>query len=83
MWLWSVRASAFAVLAGALNRLRSYRQDRTLAWVALTGTLGWLAASIGFGVLIARPFDPRVVAFLIMAGGLSFFTLRSALSARP
>ena len=81
--LWALCASVLIALLGALNLLRSWRpQDSTLAWIVCAGTTCWLAASIAFGLIIGRPFDPRVIVFVILSVGLILFGLNTALKSR-
>src|SRR5579863_6657848 len=56
--LWSLCASLFVFLFAAVNLIRAGRpQDAALAWVCLVAGLGWIAASLRFGVLIGNFLD--------------------------
>lgn len=80
--LWSLSASVLGVLIALLNLLRTYRAgDRALAWLALAGCIAWLAISVTFGELLGRPFDPRVLTFVVLTCGLGYFSMRAAVSA--
>ena len=64
--VWSLCATALVALAAGLNFLRAARPgDRPVAWLASLATACWLAASVGFGLAIGKPFDPRVVLFAV------------------
>ena len=81
--LWALCASALIALVSAINLLRTWRPgDRLLAWIAVTGTLSWLVASIAFGVIIGRLIDPRVVVFVVLTIGLLAFGIKDGVSAR-
>jgi hypothetical protein len=78
--LWALCASVLAVLLAVLNLLRTYRSgDQALAWIAAAGNTSWLVITIVFGILIAKPFDPRVVEFVVIALALIAFSLKGAL----
>ena len=78
--LWALCASVLAVLLAVLNLLRTYRPgDHALAWIVAAGNTSWLVITIVFGILIAKPFDPRVVGFFIIAAALVTFSLKGAL----
>ena len=75
--LWALCASVLAVLLGVINLLRTYRSgDHALAWIAAAGNSSWLVITIVFGILIAKPFDPRVVGFVVIALALIAFSLK-------
>ena len=59
--LWALSATLAGLLLAALNLLRIGRPgDRSLAWISFAGCLGWLAAIVGFGVVIGNGLDFRV-----------------------
>ena len=75
--LWALCGSALAGLVGATNLLRSLRPgDKALAAIALAGTLAWLIASIGFGLVIGNLADARVIGFAVACIALLFFNLK-------
>ena len=75
--LWALCASALCGMTGLTNLLRSYRQgDKALAGIALVGTLAWLIASLGFGLVIGNLGDPRVIGFTAACVGLIYFNLK-------
>jgi uncharacterized membrane protein YfcA len=77
--LWSLSASVFGALLGVLQFLRSLRpEDRTLARILIVPTLCWAALSVEFGILIGNPLDPRVLLFVVVCLGLTFFGLQTA-----
>jgi hypothetical protein len=81
--LWSLCASLFVFLFGALSLLRAGRpRDTALAWICLFAGLCWIAASLRFGVLIGNLFDPRPIVFTILTLGLCFFCLRTLVMKR-
>jgi hypothetical protein len=81
MLLWSLSASMFIFLLGALNLVRAGRhKDVALCWLCLIGGLGHVASSIRFGVLIGNVFDPRPVIFVIVTLGLCAMCVRTLVS---
>ena len=81
--LWSLSATLFVVLLGALHLLRSFRPgDRPLAWIAAAGSLAWTVMSFEFGVLIGNVLDPRPLIFAILSLALAGLSVRSALAAK-
>ena len=82
--LWALCAGVLVALLGVLNLLRSWRPgDAALAWIVCAGTACWLAASIAFGLIIGKPFDLRVIVFVILSAGLILFGLNTALNGNP
>src|SRR5690348_13360622 len=82
--LWALCASVLIAMLGVLNLLRSWRpRDAALAWIVCAGTACWLVASIAFGLIIGKPFDPRVIVFVILSVGLIVFGLNTALNGNP
>ena len=78
--LWALNASILGTLLAVLHFVRSLRPgDRSLAWILIPPTLFWLGSSMEFGILIGRPFDPRVLTFAVASLGLAAFSLKTAL----
>ena len=76
--LWSLCASLFVFLFAALSLIRAGRpNDTPLAWLCLVAGLGWIAASLRFGVLIGNLFDPRPLIFGVLTLGLCAFCVRT------
>lgn len=75
---WSFSGSiAIWMIAGA-NLLRVSRpDDKALAALALAGALVWLLMMVWYGVIADMLTDPRIIAFVLTCGGLSFFSLRT------
>ena len=72
--------SVLAILIGALNLLRTNRpNDRALAWLAVGATAAWFIISVIFGFLIGNLLDPRVIGFVLITAGLTYFGLTTAL----
>jgi hypothetical protein len=72
--------SVLAILIGALNLLRTNRpNDRALAWLAVGATAAWFIISVSFGFLIGNLLDPRVIGFVLITAGLTYFGLTTAL----
>lgn len=75
LFVWSLAGVLAAALIAALNVLRASRQDDApLAWIALTGSLCWVAIAVLFGLSIGNVFDPRVLVHVVAAAGLSYFS---------
>lgn len=84
--VWALSASLCALLLAAINLLRVNRpDDRTLAWVAFSGSAAWLIVALSFGLSIGNPLDPRALTHAVIALVLVVFSLRTALgrSAMP
>src|SRR5271156_4113898 len=65
--LWSLCASLFVFLFGALSLVRAGRpEDTALAWICLIADICWIAVCVRLGVLIGNLFDPRPVVFTIV-----------------
>ena len=81
--LWSLCASALALLIAAINLLRVARPwDRALAWICVGGSLSWAVAAFAAGVLILHNvFDPKPMMFWITSLVLAGFSLKAALGA--
>ncbi|HTZ57346.1 MAG TPA: hypothetical protein VMB49_04580 [Acidobacteriaceae bacterium] len=76
--LWSLCASLFLFLLGAINLVRAGRRDdKALAWICLAGGLCWIGASIRFGWLIGNLLDFRAVVFVVITLGLCAMCLRT------
>ena len=76
--LWSLCASLFIFLLGAVNWVRSGRQgDRTLSWIALIFNLCWIGVCLQFGRVIHDMRDFRVVDSTIVALVLCAMSLRT------
>jgi hypothetical protein len=76
--LWSLCASLFVFLFGALSLVRAGRpQDATLAWLCLVAGLGWIAGSLRFGALIGNVFDFRSLVFVVVTLGLCAMCVRT------
>jgi hypothetical protein len=81
--LWSLCASLFIFLFGAVSFIRAGRpQDRALAWVCLVAGLCWIAASQRFGVLINNLLDFRSLIFGVVTFGLCAFCVRTLIVKR-
>jgi hypothetical protein len=78
LFAWSLSGVLAAALVVAVNLVRSARSgDRTVAWIALMGSLGWIVVVALFGTSIGNLLDPRVVLHAVAAAGLSYFSLRA------
>ena len=76
--LWSLCASLFVFLFGALNLIRAGRpEDTTLAWLFLAAGLCWIAVSLRFGALIGNLFDVRPLIFIVLTLGLCALCVRT------
>ena len=81
--LWSLCASLFVFLFAAVNLIRAGRpHDTALAWVCLVAGLGWIAASLRFGVLIGDLLDFRPLIFGVITLGLCAFCIRTLVEKR-
>jgi hypothetical protein len=81
--LWSLCASLFVFLFGAVSFIRAGRpQDRALAWVCLVAGICWIAASLRFGLLIGNLLDFRPLIFGVLTLGLCAFCLRALIVKR-
>ena len=76
--LWSLCASLFVFMFGAISFIRAGRpEDTALAWVCLAAGIAWLAASLRFAGLIGNYFDFRPVLFSLVSIGICLFCLRT------
>ena len=76
--VWAQAGGLAVLLVAALNLMRVNRPaDRTLAWLSLWGTVGWLAVVVGVAVTIHNAFDPRVVFNAIVGVALLVFSART------
>jgi hypothetical protein len=76
--LWSLCASLFIFLFGAISFIRAGRPgDTTLAWLCLAAGIGWIAASVRFGALIGNFFDFRPLVFGLLTIGLCAMCVRT------
>ena len=81
MLLWSLSASLFIFLLGALNLLRASRhKDIPITWLCLVGGLCHVASSLRFGFLIGNVFDFRPLIFVIVTLGLCAMCVRTLAS---
>jgi uncharacterized membrane protein YfcA len=81
--LWSLCASLFVFLFGAVSLIRAGRpQDRALAWVCLVAGFCWIAASLRFAVLIGNHLDFRPLIFGVLTLGLCAFCVRTLVGKR-
>ncbi len=81
MLLWSLSASLFIFLLGALNLVRAGRhKDVALCWLCLVGGLCHIASSIRFGILIGNVFDFRPLIFVVVTLGLCAMCVRTLVS---
>ncbi len=79
--LWSLSASLFIFLLGALNLVRAGRdRDVALAWLCLAGGLCHIVSSLRFGFLIGNFFDFRPLIFVIITLGLCAMCVRTLVS---
>ena len=77
---WALGGTLLILLVAGINLLRAKRpHDRALGWLAAGAAGAYTAFSIGFGILVDNPFDPRVVIFALASLGLVAFSLRTAL----
>jgi hypothetical protein len=77
--VWAISASALAILLAAINLLRVNRpDDKTLAWICLTGCIAWIVLALAFNVSIGNIFDPRGLTHAIVTAALAFFSQRTA-----
>ena len=78
LFVWSLSGVLAAGLLTALNFLRNARpQDKTVALIALAGSLGWLGIVFLFGQSIGNLLDFRVLFHGIAAAGLSYFSYQT------
>ena len=78
--VWAQAGTLAALLVAALNLLRVSRPgDRTLAWLAAGGSIGWTFVAIGVGASVGNFLNPHVVYHIIVGAALTAFSLRSAL----
>ncbi|WP_263351195.1 hypothetical protein [Acidicapsa acidisoli] len=76
--LWSLSASLFLFLLGALNFVRASRsEDRALGWITLVFNPCQFVAAIAFGRLIQNLYDPRVIGFCVITAVLTAMSVRS------
>jgi hypothetical protein len=81
--LWSLCASLFVFLFGALSFIRAGRpRDNALAWLCLVAGLCWIGASLRFGVLIGNLLDFRPLIFGIVTLGLCAMCVRTLVMKR-
>lgn len=77
---WSLTETVLVLLLAAVNLLRAGRPtDRGLAWICVLFSAIYVGISLCFGRLIGDMLDFRVLAFGIVALGLTLFSLRTAL----
>jgi hypothetical protein len=75
--LWSLSASLFVFLLGAVNLVRAGRdRDTALSWVCLVGGVCHIVSSLRFGFLIGNFFDFRPLIFVIITLGLCAMCVR-------
>lgn len=78
--LWALCASLAALLVGVINLLRAGRpSDRSVAWIALLGSLAWAIAAFTFGALIGNVFDVRALIHGVTALALAVFSMKTLL----
>lgn len=83
LFVWSLSGVLAAALLVALNVLRNIRpEDKTLAWIALVGSVCWIGIAFLFGRSIGNIFDPRVLFHAAAAAGLSFFGFQTIFRSR-
>jgi uncharacterized membrane protein (UPF0136 family) len=76
--LWALCGSLAALLVAAINLLRTGRpNDRPVAWIALVGSVTWVAVSVAFLVLIGNILDPRGLIHGITALVLAGFSAKT------
>jgi hypothetical protein len=76
--LWSLCASLFIFLFGAINLVRAARPwDTALAWICLAAGMGWIVVSLRFAVLIGNFFDFRPLIFMLVTVGLCAMCIRT------
>ncbi len=82
--LWSLCASLFVFLLGAINLLRTSRPDDSgLGWVCLGALIAWVPSTLRFGQLAGNLLDFRVVIFTVLTVGLCGFSVRTIRTAHP
>ena len=78
LMLWSLGASTFIFLLGAINLVRAGRPgDCTLAWITLVFNLCQIASVVAFWRLIQNMADPRVIGFIVICAVLSAMSVRT------
>jgi len=81
--LWSLCASLFILLFGAISLLRASRpHDRGLAWICLASGLAWVAAALRFGHVTGRVGDVHVIVVVAVTLGMCVFSVRTLLMAK-
>ena len=79
--LWSLSASLFIFLLGALNLVRAGRhKDVAITWLCLVAGLCHIVSSLRFGFLIENVFDFRPLTFVIITLGLCAMCVRTFVS---
>ena len=75
IFIWSLGSSLAAGLLAALNIVRAGRlHDKTLAIVAMIGTLCWALVAFSFGVSIHNVLDPRPFGHVVISIVLVIFS---------
>jgi hypothetical protein len=81
--LWSVCATLFIILIGAINLLRASRpRDGALAWICLVSGAAWLAAALRFGSITERFVDVHMLLVLVITLGVCLFSIRTLVLAK-
>jgi Na+/proline symporter len=81
--LWSVCASLFVILIGAISLLRASRPgDRGLAWICLVSGLAWIAAAARFGAVTGRIHNWHVLVVVLVTLGTCIFSVRTLVMAK-
>ena len=79
--LWSLCASLFIFLLGAVNLVRAGRdRDVPLAWICLVAGLCHIVSSLRFGFLIGNMFDFRPLIFVVITLGLCGMCVRTLIA---
>lgn len=81
--LWSLCASLFIILLGAVSLLRASRpRDSALAWICLVSGLAWIVAALRFGYVVSKLHSSHVLIVVIATLGICVFSVRTLLTAK-
>ncbi len=73
--VYALGMSILALLCGLASILRARRaSDHGVAWLALLAAAGQAGVALAWGFAIRSPLDPRVIGFVLAAGGLIAFS---------
>jgi hypothetical protein len=75
---WSLCASLFIFLLGAINLVRTERPgDRPLGIICVVFNLSWFVACLQLGYITGNMKDPRVSFFSLVTVGLTALSIRT------